>query len=176
MNAQVILMLQVLELCFEQHCPDEGPLRPSLGSHYLLQPLWTISITNFLFPSLGSFSCNRNCSQRWLKSVVPSLFCTRGQLCGRQFFLWMGWFLDDSSASHVLCTLFLLLLHQLHLRSSGIRSQRLGIPSLNNRRSLLSYVTRSLSRSWVGSVGNATRSYLDQLASFIPSARWPLLP
>ena len=32
--------------------------------------------------------------------------------------------------AHFLCTLFLLLLHQLHLRSIGIRSQRLGIPVL----------------------------------------------
>ena len=39
-----------------------------------------------------------------------------------------GWFQDDSSALHLLCTLFLLLLHQLHLRSSGIRSWRLGTP------------------------------------------------
>ena len=31
-----------------------------------------------------------------------------------------GWFQDDSSAWHLLCTLFLLL-HRLHLRSSGIR-------------------------------------------------------
>ena len=30
-----------------------------------------------------------------------------------------GWFQDDSSALHLMCTLFLLL-HQLHLRSSGI--------------------------------------------------------
>ena len=37
-----------------------------------------------------------------------------------------GWFGDDSSTLH----LFLLLLHQLHLRSSGIRSQRLGTPAL----------------------------------------------
>ena len=37
---------------------------------------------------------------------------------------------DDSSAFHLSCTLFLLLLHQLHLRSSGIRSQRLGTPGL----------------------------------------------
>jgi len=29
---------------------------------------------------------------------------------------------------YLLCTLFLLLLHQLHLRSSGIRSRRLGTP------------------------------------------------
>ena len=39
-------------------------------------------------------------------------------------------FLDGSSALHLLCTLFLLLLHQLHLGSSGIRSQRLGTPDL----------------------------------------------
>ena len=38
-----------------------------------------------------------------------------------------GWFQNDSSALHLLCTLFLLL-HQLHLRSSGIRSRRLGTP------------------------------------------------
>ena len=39
------------------------------------------------------------------------------------------WFQDDSSVLHLLCTVFLLL-HQFHLRSSGIRSQRLGIPAL----------------------------------------------
>ena len=43
-----------------------------------------------------------------------------------------GWFWDDSSTLHLLCTLFLLLLHQLHLRSSGIRSWRLGTPALEN--------------------------------------------
>ena len=37
-----------------------------------------------------------------------------------------AWFQDDSSALHLLCTLFILLLHQLHLRSSGIRSWKLG--------------------------------------------------
>ena len=36
-----------------------------------------------------------------------------------------GWFGDDSNALH----LFLLLLQQLHLRSSGIRSWRLGTPA-----------------------------------------------
>ena len=34
---------------------------------------------------------------------------------------------------HLLCTLFLLLLHQLHLRSSGSRSRRLRTPALENR-------------------------------------------
>ena len=43
-----------------------------------------------------------------------------------------GWgdrFGDDSSALHLPCTLLLLLLHQLYLRSSGTRSQRLGTPA-----------------------------------------------
>ena len=42
----------------------------------------------------------------------------------------MGGFWDDSSASHFSCTQFLGLLHQLHLRSLGIRSQRLETPTL----------------------------------------------
>ena len=36
-----------------------------------------------------------------------------------------GWFQDDLSASHLSCTLFLLLYH-LPLKSSGIRSRRVG--------------------------------------------------
>ena len=40
------------------------------------------------------------------------------------------WFGYDSGTLPLLCTLFLLLLHQLPLRSSGIRSQRLGTPAL----------------------------------------------
>ena len=43
-----------------------------------------------------------------------------------------GWFRDDLSALHLLCILFLLLLHQLHLRSSGFGSQRLGTPCLSH--------------------------------------------
>ena len=43
-----------------------------------------------------------------------------------------GWFWDDSRALHLLCTLFLLLLHQLHFSSSDIRSQRLGTPALED--------------------------------------------
>ena len=38
---------------------------------------------------------------------------------------------------HLLCTLFLLLLHQLHNRSSGIRYWRLGIPAVENRTPLM---------------------------------------
>ena len=67
-------------------------------------------------------------------AVVYKLLGTRNQFCGRQFFHkrgrgW-GWFWDVSSVLHLLCSLFLLVLYQLHLRSSGIRSQRLGTPAL----------------------------------------------
>ena len=71
-----------------------------------------------------------------LVSVVPELFDIRDQFCGRQFSRDGGgggwWFQDDSSALHLLWTLFILLLHQLYLRSSGIRSQRLRTPALDH--------------------------------------------
>ena len=41
-----------------------------------------------------------------------------------------AWFGEDSSTLHFLSTLLLLLLHQLHLSSSGVRSWRLGTPVL----------------------------------------------
>ena len=44
-----------------------------------------------------------------------------------------GWFRDDPSLVHLFCTLFLTLLHQLHLRSSGLRYQRSCTPDLENR-------------------------------------------
>ena len=43
---------------------------------------------------------------------------------------WEEWFQDDSSALHLLYTLFLSLLHQLHFRSSGIRYWKLVTPAL----------------------------------------------
>ena len=71
-----------------------------------------------------------------LKAVILDSFGTRDRICGRQFFHRLGvgeGFQDDSSALHLSHTLFLLLLHQLHLRSLGIRSQRLGTPVLKDR-------------------------------------------
>ena len=70
--------------------------------------------------------------------TVPTLLGTRDRFHGRQFSCrpWAGgWFRDYSSALQLLCTLFLLLLDQLHLRSSSSRSWRLGTPDLNTRRS-----------------------------------------
>ena len=66
------------------------------------------------------------------RAVFINLFSTRDQFHRRQFF--HGWdggynFEMTKTQLHSLCTLFLLFLHQLHLRSSGIRSQRLGTPA-----------------------------------------------
>ena len=57
--------------------------------------------------------------------VVPNRFWHQGLICGRQYFhgTSRGWFADD----------FFLLLHQVHLRSSGIRLWRLGTLVLDNR-------------------------------------------
>ena len=44
---------------------------------------------------------------------------------------WLG---DDSSVLHLLCTIFLLLLHQFYLRSSGIRFWRLRTPALMSQK------------------------------------------
>ena len=67
--------------------------------------------------------------RRGLLTAVPNFFSTRDWFHERPSFHrpgLEGWFQGDSSPLHLLCTFFLLLLHQLHIRSSGIRSQRLG--------------------------------------------------
>ena len=67
--------------------------------------------------------------------AVPNLFGTRDKFCRRQFFRGpgagagvLGWL----KCIYLLCTLFLLTLHQLHLRSSGISSQKFGTPGLSH--------------------------------------------
>ena len=67
-----------------------------------------------------------------LQQQSPSFLAPRDWFCGRQFFhkLGGGQFWDDSHTLHLLYIFFLLLLRKFHLRSSGIRSQRLGTPAL----------------------------------------------
>ena len=79
--------------------------------------------------SLGSRLC--------YTAAVPTLFDTRDGFCRRQIFhrvrvgRWVqGEIRDDSSTLYLLCTLFLLLLHQHYLRSSGLRYQRLATPAI----------------------------------------------
>ena len=63
-----------------------------------------------------------------------SFGASRDPFHGRQFAHrpeW-GWFRGNSITLHLLCTIFLLSLHQLYLRSSGVISQRLGTPALGD--------------------------------------------
>ena len=52
-------------------------------------------------------------SVKGFRVAVLTFFGTRDRFCGRQFFhgLGLGFQEDDSSRLHLLCTLFLLLLH-----------------------------------------------------------------
>ena len=64
---------------------------------------------------------------------------------------------------HLLCTLFLLLLHQVLLRSSGIRSQRLGTPILENsqkKSSLFSDREWSVDGTFTGNWGVGKTVYI----------------
>ena len=68
-------------------------------------------------------------------AAVPNLLGTREWFYGRHFFHKPGvggYFQDDSGTLHVSCTLFLLLLHQLHLKSSSLRFRRLGTSGLQD--------------------------------------------
>ena len=73
------------------------------------------------------------------KPVVPNLFGTRDWFFWRQIFyslgaewgmVW-GWFKGITFTAHFI--VFLLLLYQLLLKSSGIRSQSLGTPALKDQ-------------------------------------------
>ena len=71
------------------------------------------------------------------RQMVTNLSDTRDWFCGKIFFPGTGDYDGErwgwgvvSSVLRLLCTFILLLLYQLHPRSSDIRSQRLGIPVL----------------------------------------------
>ena len=62
-------------------------------------------------------------------------FWHQGPVSWKTVFSWTRvgeWFGDVLSALHVLCTLFLLFLYQFPLRSSGIRSWKLGTPEMES--------------------------------------------
>ena len=86
-----------------------------------------------------------------MRTAVPNLLGTRDRFCGRRSFHVPGmgrWFPDDSREGHVLCTLFPLLLYQLHLRGSGIRLKRLGTPAVQEAGSLQSSSPQGWGRGW----------------------------
>ena len=86
------------------------------------------SLTAWVHPPDGEAMVNVDSVWCSLKPQASTFLAPGTCFLEDDFFMdWVGgWFQDDSSTLHLSCTLFLLLLHQLHLRSSGIRSRRLG--------------------------------------------------
>ena len=68
----------------------------------------------------------------WLCQQSPTFFATGTGFVEDNFSTdQVGrWSEDVSSALHLLCALFLVLLHQVHFRSSGIGSQSMGTPGM----------------------------------------------
>ena len=75
-------------------------------------------------------------SQRVGHDWATNTFTTQGLVLWKTIFPHMevreGWFWNYSSTFHLLCMLFLWLLHQLFRISLGIRSRRLGTPDLHD--------------------------------------------
>ena len=106
---------------------------------------WTLT-----HPSVDSLLCEQCLEAFWQnkysKPAVPNLFGTRDWLRERRFFrgpgagggMVSGWFKRITFIVH-----FLLLRHQLHLRSaSGMRPRRLGSPALNTEPRRTSYMIK----------------------------------
>ena len=117
---------------------------PALLSHPAIQiqrvpqrspPQWSLSLTtSWPSPSEG---IAEHSPELWFPTFfIQGTNFVDGSFCGQGG----GWIWDDSSALHLWCTLFLLLLHQIHLRSSGIVFWRLGTPVLEQL-TLTSFLT-----------------------------------
>ena len=142
--------------------PTESGLGGVATIFKMTQALQSPSFGEVIFQGDGWLITPRGCETcRWLRchlthsllwiqlrrAVVPNLLGTRGWFHRRQSFMDQGrggWFWNDSSASHLLCTLFLLL-YQLYRRSSASRSQRLGTPDLEHQIWLLPEAWQSCS-------------------------------
>ena len=93
-----------------------------------------------------------------LRQRSPPFLVAETWFRGKQFFHRLGWGWgwrgDDSSTLHLLYTLILLLLHQLHLTSPGSRSRRLGTLDLRYWKARECYV--SFISVKVGGVGGGS--------------------
>ena len=112
--------------------PGIEPLFPSLAGGFLatappgklLYSLFKWTMVLFFFHSeLSGFFISAFTRHIWHQRLVS----------WKTVFPWTRaweWFQNNSNVLHLLCTFFLLLLHQPHLTSSGVRSQNLGLPAL----------------------------------------------
>ena len=110
-----------------------------------------------------------------LYTAVPNLFGIRDQFCKRQFShgqgmeVASGWFKCITFTMHF----FLLLLHQLHFRSPGIRFQRVGTPATLTRDHCCWLGTLPRSKITPGP-GNCFYSYKRPRLSNLSPAYFPL--
>ena len=112
-----------------------------LGSQRIRHDWSDLACNNQLYPYYSKYTilvCQDYNNTDWVASTSsPQPFLAPGTRFMKDNFStnWVrrGWCGDDSSTLYLLCTLFLLLLHPVYLKSSGNGSQRLRIPSLNNR-------------------------------------------
>ena len=117
-------------LFFKSSCLILNLSQKDNNSHGIVTKIKTISQYINSFSNTGIWD--------WFKTVIPILFGTRDWLYGRQFFHGPRWGAEGNGfemikAHCIYCALyFYYLLHQLHLGSSGIRSQRLKTPGLKD--------------------------------------------
>ena len=109
------------------------------------------------------------------RAAVPSLFGIRDQFPGRQFShrpgKW-GRFQNESGTLHLLCTLFLLLLHELHLKSSGLRSRRLGAPEIGDNEKSRTWKNRNQLKGFLPPV---LRLHAEAFSKILPLTLCQLL-
>ena len=98
---------------YQEHSPQTMEKRPTLAPKQQLQAV--MSESKMIFLNL-TFTISQTTATAGIMqlNLVPQIKSTINATC------------LNHPTLHLLCTLFLLLLHQLHLRSSGIRSWRLG--------------------------------------------------
>ena len=80
----------------------------------------------------------------------PQHFWHQGPVLWKRNFPWtrVGRVVWGCQVLYIYCALLLLLLHHLHLRSSGIRSQRLGTPGLDNSRQVAIFLLPPTFLDW----------------------------
>ena len=82
------------------------------------------------------------------------------------------WFQNDSSSLHLLCSLFLLLLHELHLKSSGLRSRRLGAPEIGDNEKSRTWKNRNQLKGFLPPV---LRLHAEAFSKILPLTLCQLL-
>ena len=110
--------------------PSPSPLLGGLQGFRLpgIAFAWRPSPSDWQIQGYKDWDILAQSGQPWQAVYTPNFWAPGTGFVEDSFSMDSGWgvvcFQDDSRALHLLCTLFLLLLHQLLLRASGIRLWR----------------------------------------------------